>query len=392
MKQRLLVETLVELARVPTAVPLGSQTLIGPDDPIIVSYVRDQLRPRFVDCGAYTVLDLPLNQFAVQFGNGQGPCLALMAYTPTQHHNLMTDPWSGRIAVPAGATEPAIYGQGVTQNKAHQACLIGIADWLVTEGVELDGTLMFCLNNEGRSSHDCSNAILDHLPRRPDLLIQLLSTDFKISVGNRGRTDLYVHVDGEASHSSSPPTSGRVIETVGEIIRIVTELDQTVSQRQHARLGRERVLVYQVLFEPLAPHTLPSSAKVTVDRRLLPGTEPAAAARELREALEPIAGSGCDVRVEVGVTMLPSLFDESASERLAPLEDAIATELGHQAEQFIFGGAFDSGGPAARGVPTVMFGVPDEGGLLDDDYVQISALKAEFQILQETIWRFFPRS
>lgn len=390
MSDQLLVDTLVKLARVPSAVALGSETLMAPDDPILVDYVQAQLRPRFVDCGAYTVLDLPLNQFAVQFGNGHGPCLALMAYTPTQHHNMMTDPWSGRIAVPPGLSEPAIYGQGVTQNKAHQACLIAIADWLVAECVELNGTLSLCLNNEGRSSHDCSNAILDHLPRQPDLLIELLSTGFKLSVGNRGRVDLHIHVTGQATHSSDPPADGRVIDTVGEVIAAVTRLNQTVRRRRHPSLGHEQAVVYQVLFDPLAPHTLPSYAKVTVDRRLLPGTDPVAAARELREALHPAAEGGCDIHVEGGVMMLPAVLDASALEGLAPLEAAISNQLGHHAERIVYGGAFDAGGPIARGVPTVMFGLPDEGDLLGDDYALISDLEAEFRILKETITRFFP--
>src|SRR5699024_8601498 len=188
-----LLDVLVDLAKVPSAVPLGPQTLIAPDDAILVRYVQDELRPRFRAVGARDIIDLPMNQFAVRFGSGDGPCLALMAYTPTQHHNLMDDPWSGRIATAPGSSELAVYGHGVTEENVHEACLVQVAVWNAEEGLELTGTLWLCVNNEGMSTHDGSNAILDHLPGPPPgLLIQLFNTDFKVSVGNRGRVDLSV--------------------------------------------------------------------------------------------------------------------------------------------------------------------------------------------------------
>ena len=46
-----LVESLSELARVPTAVPLGAQTLIEPDHPQLVHYVQRVLRPELIRLG-----------------------------------------------------------------------------------------------------------------------------------------------------------------------------------------------------------------------------------------------------------------------------------------------------------------------------------------------------
>lgn len=205
-----LVDTLARLARVPSAVPLGPDTLIEPDHPMLRHYVQECLRPEFVAVGAYDIVDLPRNQFAVRFGDGAGPCLALMAYTPTQHHDLMTDPWSGRIRTPLehGVGEPCVFGQGVTQNKAHQACLLDLARWLGAAEAPLRGTLYLCVNNEGRSSHDCSWAILDGLPERPDLVVQLFCTGFDVTVGNRGRVDVAVDVRGTAPTPRRPWPAG----------------------------------------------------------------------------------------------------------------------------------------------------------------------------------------
>ncbi|MEV4108398.1 peptidase dimerization domain-containing protein [Nonomuraea sp. NPDC049695] len=385
----LLVADLVALARVPSAVPLGADTLIEPDHPTLRHYVQECLRPMFQSVGAVDIIDLPRNQFAVRLGDGAGPCLALMAYTPTQHHNLMAEPWSGRIRTPVelGVDEPCLFGQGVTQNKTHQACLLDLARWILTERVPLHGTLLLCVNNEGRSSHDCSHAILDGLPRTPDLLIQLFPTGFDISVGNRGRVDVLVDIRGTAAHSSSPPADGRVIETSAEVIRRLGELDAVVRTRSHPELGREQVVPYQVRYEPLAPHTLPSAARITVDRRLLPGTDPVATADEIRTAIEG-TGPGCEIRVRPGVTMLPAYLPPERRDVLDPLADSIRAHLG-EPRHTIYGGSFDAGGPASRGIPTVMFGVPEEGDLLGEDYVRLSAVRRQAAILRDTVTHFF---
>lgn len=389
-----LVDTLVDLCRVPSAVPPGPQTFIEPDDPLLVDYVQRHLRPRFIELSAYDIIDLPLNQFAVKFGNSVGPCLALMAYTPTQHHNLMHDPWSGRIRIPfeLGIDESCVFGQGVTQNKTHQACLIALAKWLISERADLPGTLLLCINNEGRSSHACSTEMLDALPVTPDLVIQLFPTGFGIAVGNRGRADVCIHVRGEATHSSAPPADGRVINVVAAVIQRLITLDAEVGRATHPRLGREQTVPYQIIFEPVAPHTLPSYGKITVDRRLLPGTHPDDAVSQLRDALSDVSPAGCDIDVEAGATMLPTLLSDEDLVKLKPLDAAVQQHFGTPARHVIHDGTFDAGGPASRGIPTVMFGVPEEGPMLGDDYVRLSAVRAEYAILQSTVTNFFSRT
>src|SRR5215207_8358224 len=97
-----LVETLSRLARVPTDVPLGFQTLMEPDDPKLVHYVQEVVRPELVRIGVYDLLDVPRNNLVVQLGSGEsGRSLLIQNYTPAQHHNLMDEPFSGKVAIAA---------------------------------------------------------------------------------------------------------------------------------------------------------------------------------------------------------------------------------------------------------------------------------------------------
>src|SRR5438876_9165042 len=104
-----LVETLSQLARVPTDVPMGFQTLIEPDDPKLVHYVQEIVRPELVKLGVYDLLDVPCNNLVARVGGGQsGRALLIQNYTPTQHYNLMEDPFSGKVgnAAEYGCDEP----------------------------------------------------------------------------------------------------------------------------------------------------------------------------------------------------------------------------------------------------------------------------------------------
>ncbi|WP_033289215.1 peptidase dimerization domain-containing protein [Amycolatopsis jejuensis] len=389
-----LVEDLRALARVPSAVPPGADTLLAPDHPIIANYLQ-AVRPRFAELAARvpgaTPVDLPLGQFGIRIcGRRPGPVLMLMAYLPTQHHNEMRDPWSGDLRVPPGGSEPAVYGQGVTQNKAHQAVLLELLRRLGAEGGIETGTLWLCLNSEGRSSHGCTNAILDALPTPPDLVVQLFCTDLVLTTGNRGRVDIHVELAGEATHSSSPPTAGRVIDAAADVVVALRELDREAARHTHPELGAERVVPYLVQYEPLAPHTLPHHARITVDRRLLPGTTPEAATTELATGLSRLLGEnpgGCAMNVRQGVAMLPYELDAADRPVLAPLEAVIRERFG-EVRHGVYPGTFDAGGPAARGIPAVMFGVPDSGGLLGDDYLALPALRDEADIVHDAVVRY----
>ena len=104
-----LVDQLRWLATIPTAVPLGHETLIEPDDPKLVHYVQHCMRPQLVGLGCADLIDAPGNNLIAPLGSGEiARSLLIQNYTPAQHHNLMSDPFSGRIASAAehGCDEP----------------------------------------------------------------------------------------------------------------------------------------------------------------------------------------------------------------------------------------------------------------------------------------------
>jgi acetylornithine deacetylase/succinyl-diaminopimelate desuccinylase-like protein len=380
-----LVDVASRLARVPTDVPLGHQTLIEPDDPKLVHYVQEVVRPELAALGPLDLLDVPRNNLVVRLGRGSsGRSLLIQSYTPAQHnnlHGLTDDPFSGAVksAGEYGVDRRAVFGQGISQTKGHQAVMLAVLKLLVSSGVELGGRLYWAVNNEGRSSHACSEAIVGALDARPSFGIIQLGTGLRLSLGNRGRVDVDIHVRGKASHSSVPQDGLSAIEGAHDVIGRLKRLSWP---DRHPILGGRHAIVYKVRYEPLAPHTLPSDAYLTVDRRLLPGDDPDEATREVREIIGDLAPYG--VSVERGVFMLPALVDPDHP-GVQALQAANVAVRGAPAETYHGQGTFDAGGPCALGVPTVMYGASGGVGLLGPDFVAVDDLETEARVLAQLI-------
>lgn len=381
-----LIRTLERLAKVPADVPMGAEVFIEPDDPKLVHYVQQVLRPELSAIGVHDLIDVPGNQVVARYGDGtSGRSLLIQVYTPIQHHNQMADPWSGKIARATdwGYDEPCLFGQGVTQNKSHQAIILTILKLLHEQNVPVAGTLYVAINNEGRSSHTCSEMILNALDTKPDFGLLLTATGQRISLGNRGRVDVNVTLRGKAVHSSVPDTGLSAIDGAYEVMRRLKAMDLPGS---HPQLGGRHVIPYQVIYEPLAPHTLPEIARMRVDRRLLPGDDPAVVTKEVREAIGDMAPF--EVTVEQGNHMWPALV-EPDHPGVQNLTEAHAAVHGKNPGTLYGQGTYDAGGPCAAGVPAVMYGVG--GGaesVLGDDFVPLSHLEQVSRVVLQTILSF----
>jgi len=377
-----LIDTLVELAQVPTEVPLGPHTFMEPGDPKLIHYVQNYLRPKLNALGLHHIADVPDNQLLVRYGDGTSQASFLvMVYTPTQHHNLMEDPFSGKIANAAewGYDEPCVFGQGVTQNKAHHAVMLAVLKLLVEEKVRISGTLYFAVNNEGRSSHWCSEQILQALKSKPDFCMLLMGTGMRISLGNRGRLDVDVEIKGKAVHSSAPSQGLSAIEGVHEFLNRLNKLQLSGS---HPNLGARQVIAYQITYDPLAPHTLPEVARIRVDRRLLPGDDLDKAVSEVRGAIGDLAPY--QVTVTRGPHMLPALVDRQHP-GVQALTEAHRKVYSQDPETYYGQGTFDAGGPCAAGVPTVMYGIGGGASVLGEDFAPVQQVVDEARVLVHTI-------
>jgi acetylornithine deacetylase/succinyl-diaminopimelate desuccinylase-like protein len=260
--------------------------------------------------------------------------------------------------------------------------MLAVIKLLKDEGVELPGTLYWVVNNEGRSSHECSDVILDTIVEKPGFGVIQIPTEFAISLGNRGRIDIDVFVEGKVSHSSDPESGLNAIDGAAEAIQRLRRLSWDTS---HDLLGGRHAVVYKIEYSPVAPHTIPSLAHLTVDRRLLPGDDLETAVTEVRDVLSDM--DPFSVRVEPNVAMLPALVDPG-DRGVEALRASHSATFGQAPVERYFKGTFDAAAMCERGIPTVMYG--GGGGVwpVGPDFVTIDDAVREAQVLTRLIFSY----
>jgi len=351
-------DVLVRLAGAPTDVPTGKFE-IEPTDPKITHFVHNVVRPELERLGMGTIEADELNNLVCRIGSGGGPTMLLMTYTTAQHGNFTTPDLEGRIANGRayGFDEDCVFGRGTNQCKGAMASALGAIKILKDEGVRLRGTLILAVNAESQSSHRCSVRIIDGHGIRADHGIVAIGCPL-ITLGNRGRVDVIVTVKGQVAHSSQPQLGKNAIWGAYEALGRIRALHQRQT-KTHPHLGREQVEPYRLVLSPIAPHTIPDTARLTIDRRLLPGTGVDEAVEEVRRALADLGPY--QVTVEKSVHHLPAEVPGDAP-IVAALSEAYRSVTGGRPEIGYVGYTFDAGYACSKGIPTVMFGPTFHGG------------------------------
>jgi acetylornithine deacetylase/succinyl-diaminopimelate desuccinylase-like protein len=253
--------------------------------------------------------------------------------------------------------------------------------FLIKNEIELDGTLYWTVNNEAMSTHNRTRAILARLETQPSFAVIQIGTGLKVWLGNRGRVDIDVHVRGKATHSSNPQEGLSAIDGANEVLNRIKELKWA---DPHPLLGGRHALVYKIRYEPVAPHTLPSDAFLTIDRRLIPGDDPAAAVEEVRRAVGDM--SPYEVTIEHGVCTLPSIVDPQ-NPWVSAFLDTARSVGGSPLETVYVPSSFDAGVLTSMGVPAITWGAGAGVYPVGPDFVPIADVKRQASIMASFILR-----
>ena len=222
--------------------------------------------------------------------------------------------------------------------------------------------------------------MIPNLNPKPNFGLILIGGWNRLSIANRGRVDVLIHIRGKAAHSSSPEEGLNVIDGAVEALSRIRKMKLT---KTHPKLGGQHAIPYQLIFDPIAPHTLPNYARIKIDRRLLPGDDVDKAVEEIRQAIGDL--SPFKIEVLKDVVMLPSVV-EPESRIVKSLQKAIGSLDGKEAELVYGKGAYDAGGPTSIDIPTIMWGRPKCGSnIMGDDFVSLKGVEEEAVILGRLI-------
>jgi acetylornithine deacetylase/succinyl-diaminopimelate desuccinylase-like protein len=351
-------ELLVALVKVPSP-----QTELLEDEPLLKAFITSAIEPRLRAMGFDDIRYDPMGNLIATYGAGtSGKSLMLIGNAMNQPAATMPNPYAGDVVDGATYRLPGecVMGKGASEQKANLAAMLHAMETVIASKIPINGKLIFtcCVSGE-TGKHDAIKSVVEGAGVRADMAV-LGGTGLKITLGNRGRIDVFVTVKGSPCHSSRPWDGVNAITGATEAIRLL--LDKVKVDKTHPQLGRQSLTVNHVRSFPESTHTVQERCEFTLDRRLLPGEDPNDAfaeieriAKEVEQIKDPVSGKTYGIEVRLGPYMYPSLVT-TESPVVRALLRASKVMLGKPAETYYSPSGFDQGYLNHVGIATANFG------------------------------------
>jgi acetylornithine deacetylase/succinyl-diaminopimelate desuccinylase-like protein len=351
-------ELLIELVKVPSP-----QTELLEDEPLLKTFVKTAIEPRLHAMGFADIRYDAMGNLIATYGAGtSNRSLMFIGNAMNQPASTMPNPYNGDVVDGAkyGLPGECVMGKGASEQKANLAAMLHAMETVIASKVAITGKLIFtcCLSGE-TGKHDAIRSVVEGAGVRADMAV-LGGTGLTITLGNRGRIDVFVTVKGSPCHSSRPWHGINAITGATEAIRLL--LSKVKLDKSHPQLGRQTLTVNHIRSFPDSTHTVQERCEFTLDRRLLPGEDPNEAfaeieriAKEVEKIADPVSGKTYGVEVRLGPFMYPSLVTTESGVVCAILQ-ASEVMLGAPVETHYSPAAFDQGYLNHVGIETANFG------------------------------------
>ena len=327
-------------------------------DPAVTAFVADVVAPRLEALSGVAPRIDGMGNLHWRYGGAAAePAegLLFMGYAMTYPASSMQEPFSGKVVsgAPYGFEGPCLWGRGGCEQKAALAAMLTATAAVRRSGRELAHPLLLAVSTAGETGrHDAARHMLEREGLTARYGIVGLGTGNQVCLGNKGRIDVDVLVRGKSSHSSTPWAG---INAVDGARAVLERLDPLVDGIAHPELGGATLVATHIESGPDILHTIQDHCRLTLDRRLLPGEDPA-------EALAAIARAVADLepwKVEVtqGNFMYPA--EVPADSEVARALEGARELAGESGPPIWFPAALDAGYLNEKGIETVMFGPGD---------------------------------
>jgi acetylornithine deacetylase len=311
----------------------------------------------------------PMGNLIVELGpQHTEKSLMLMAYAMTHPANRMPKPFVGELI--EDSTGAYVRGRGVCEQKGSLASALA-AIKTAADRLALRGRLVFAVSTAGETGrHDAAVSICDALRYCPRLTVVAIGTTSRIALANKGRIDVFVTVRGKAAHSAMPWMGVNAIAGARRVLDCVFSLD--VAAKKHPALGEATLTPTAIRSWPEATHTVQDEARLTFDRRLLPGDDPHEAFRTIAAAAD--VGAPWEVTSELGPFMYPAEIAPDGAFMRAAVEGCRRMGL-EPPGTFHSHGALDAGYFCFQGAEAAMWGPGAvEQWHCDDERIAVSDL------------------
>ena len=320
---------------------------------------RDRLAAAGFDTAIIAVNDIKPNLVA-RLHQGDGPTLLFNAHldvVPTGEESAWTHP-----PFAADIADGRVYGRGAGDDKASVTAQVMAAVAVARAGLPLRGTLIVNeVADEEVGGVEGAQVVAADPGIAPDFVIVGEQTQNRICIGERGGAGTIVIVYGKAAHGALPWEGVNAIEGMARVIlALQQELWPRLEQRTHPYFHHSSASI-NLIEGGVKTNVVADRCRIVIDRRIIPGEDPAEAVDEIREVAERTVRAIPGLHVEVepaGFIGRPATMDPPDS----PVVQAMVAAnryLGFDTGLTGFSMGTDGRHFAERGYPTIIYGPGD---------------------------------
>jgi acetylornithine deacetylase len=309
---------------------------------------------------------------AVRKGTGGGKSLMLNGHIDTVGTaNYHGDPLRPEIR------DGRMFGRGTFDMKGGVAAMM-VAAARATERPLRGDVIVACVADEEHGSFGTEEVLTRFTA---DAAIVTEPSHLEVTLAHKGFVWFDVEVEGRAAHGSRPELGVDAIAKAGHFLVALDRLDLT---RTHHLLGRGTIHASLISGGEEAS-TYPSSCRITLERRTVPGETPDQVEAELAGILDHLTATVEDFRATLTRGLARDPFEADPD---AEIVRTLVANLGAppvvRAEPFWTDCALLD----RAGIPCLLFGVDGAGAHAATEYVDLASLDRVTDVLTGTITDF----
>lgn len=310
-----------------------------------------------------------------------GPTIAMNGHLDTVP---VSDPdkWRTGPYVPTVSEDgKKIFGRGASDMKSSVGVMLYLVDFF--KNSNLKGCLQaHVVSDEETSAKFGSIFVIEEIAAgrlpRPDYVFIGEKSDLKVRNAERGILGLEVIFHGRASHTAAARATG--INAIAKAAKGILALEKDL-EKFHPAVGKP-VISVNMIEAGVAHNVVPGEAKISVDRRLIPGETLESVVAEIRAALDEPKATDPDYSYTMVVDPTGDFIAANITDEQSPfvkaIQDGVRNVTGKEPEYFVaWAGATDGRFYRQAGIDTVGFGPggenahgANEAGYIDDLVVQ----------------------
>jgi len=254
------------------------------------------------------------------------------------HGHMDTIPaGSGWVHDPFGAVIEGgkLYGRGACDMKGGLAAMVVALENLKKSGWKPKGTLIFVASaNEEMGDNEkigirAMAPKLKELVGKEGLMVLGDTTDFNITIAEKGVLWIEVISHGKEAHGSTPWKGINAIEKLGKFLIALNKLE---FKTNHPLLGKSTISI-NTISGGYKTNAVPELAKATVDIRLVPGDKKEDILKRVRDIIEELKKDDKDMNIEIREMIYLEPIETQADQPfISIIKDAVKEAIGREPE------------------------------------------------------------